>query len=79
MKLSAVALALVIVIASSALSDDAADAKAEASARIDAAKPQLARGGYFDAIANLKKAVEADPTSVDAAVLLAGAYRDTGE
>lgn len=55
------------------------DAKVEAAACIDTAKPQLSRGGYFDAIANLKKALAAEPANLDAALLLAGAYRDTGE
>jgi tetratricopeptide (TPR) repeat protein len=73
------AVALLVVVASHVRADDAADAKAEAVSRIETAKPQLARGGYFDAIANLKKALAADPSSLDAALLLAGAYRDTGE
>ncbi len=55
------------------------EAKAEAAARVETAKPQLVRGGYFDAIANLKKALAADSANVEAALLLAGAYRDTGE
>ncbi len=77
---TAAALAFLLVAAStSARADDTADAKAEAAARIDSAKPKLARGGYFDAVADLKKAVAADPTNVEAATLLAGAWRDTGE
>src|SRR6188768_3516729 len=70
---------IVCAFLTSGRADEAADAKAEAVSRIETAKPQLARGGYFDAIANLKKAIAADPTSLDAALLLAGAYRDTGE
>lgn len=54
------------------------EAKAEAAARVETARPQLARGGWFDAIANLKKALAVDPANEDAALLLAGAYRDTG-
>ena len=73
------AAALLVLLASNAFAADDADAKAEAAARVETAKPMLARGGWFDAIANLKKAVEADPTNVEAALLLAGAYRDTGE
>jgi tetratricopeptide (TPR) repeat protein len=76
---AALAFALVFVSASPSRADDAADLKAESAARVESAKSKLARGGYFDAIADLKKAVEADPTNVDAAMLLAGAYRDTGE
>jgi tetratricopeptide (TPR) repeat protein len=76
---SAAALALVVLLASSTRADDASDLKAEAAARVESAKPKLARGGWFDAIADLKKAVEADPTNIEAATLLAGAYRDTGE
>src|SRR5262245_1339615 len=72
---AAVALA---VLAAAALADEP-DAKAEAAARVETAKPQLARGGWFDAIANLKKALEADPSNAEASLLLAGAYRDTGE
>ena len=56
-----------------------ADAKAEAASLVDTAKPLLERGGYFDAISNLKKALAADPRNAEAALLLAGAYRDTGE
>lgn len=75
-------LAFVLVVAASFAAGARAadeDPKAEAASRIDTAKPQLARGGYFDAILNLKKALAADPASIDAALLLAGAYRDTGE
>src|ERR1700733_3741683 len=64
-------IALCLALAGQARTDDAADRKAEAASLVDLAKPQLARGGYFDAGANLKNA--------DAAMLLAGAYRDTGE
>jgi tetratricopeptide (TPR) repeat protein len=78
MRLLAVSILLLSLVAGGVAADDP-DAKAEASSRVDTARSQLARGGYFDAIANLKKAVEADPTNVDAAMLLAGAYRDTGE
>ena len=72
------AAALLLLLASHGLAADD-EAKAEAAARVETAKPQLARGGWFDAIANLKKAVEADPSNEEAALLLAGAYRDTGE
>jgi len=75
----AAALAIVFGISLAVRADDAADAKAEATARVESAKPKLARGGYFDAIADLKKAVAADASNLDAAMLLAGAYRDTGE
>jgi tetratricopeptide (TPR) repeat protein len=71
--------AFLALIASNAFAADDVDVKAEAAARVETAKPQLARGGWFDAIANLKKAVEVDPSNVEAALLLAGAYRDTGE
>jgi tetratricopeptide (TPR) repeat protein len=73
-----VAGSLLVLLASGGVADDP-DAKAEAASLVDLAKPQVARGGYFDAVSNLKKAVAADPTNEDAALLLAGAYRDTGE
>jgi tetratricopeptide (TPR) repeat protein len=68
-----------LLLAATAFAADDPELKAEAAARVDTAKPQLARGGWFDAIANLEKAVAADPSNVEAALLLAGAYRDTGE
>lgn len=72
------ALCLAALPAAAAFPEDD-EAKAEAAARVETAKPLLARGGYFDAIANLKKAVAADPANAEAAILLACAYRDTGE
>lgn len=73
------AAALVVLLVGNAFAADDTDAKAEAVSRVETAKPQLARGGWFDAIGNLKKALEADPSNSEAAILLAGAYRDTGE
>src|SRR5687767_2072779 len=55
------------------------DAKPEAASRIDMAKSQLASGRYNDAITNLKKALAAEPANLGTAMLLSGAYRDTGE
>jgi tetratricopeptide (TPR) repeat protein len=72
------AAAFVLLLVPAAFAADDADAKAEAASRVETAKPQLARGGWFDAIANLKKALEVDPANTEAALLLAGAYRDTG-
>src|SRR5262245_21141072 len=79
MKRPALALALLCAAAPAASLADEAEDKAAATAYVETAKPQLARGGWFDAIANLRKAVAADPSNVEAAMLLAGAYRDTGE
>src|SRR5437773_3674296 len=77
MRTSLAAAALSILALTASAQDQ--DQKAEAASRVELAKPQLARGAYFDAIANLKKAAEADPGNLEAAMLLASARRDTGE
>ncbi len=55
------------------------DPIAEARERVDVARPLMERGSYSDASRQLKRALEADPTNVDAALLLAEAYRQTGK
>ena len=50
---AALAFVLVALTSSAARSDEAADRKSEAAARVDSAKSKLARGGYFDAVADL--------------------------
>src|SRR5262245_47090772 len=79
MRRTAAALVVLAALAASLRAQDATDAKADAAARVETARPQLARGSYFDAIANLKKAVAADPSNVEAGVLLGRALHDTGE
>ena len=46
---------------------------------VELARPNLARGGYADALRSLRQAREADPANADAAILMAGALRDTGK
>lgn len=73
------AVALLVCASAAARAEDPIDLKAESASRVEAAKPLLVHGNYFDAVANLRKAVEADPTNGEAVLLLAGVLHDTGE
>jgi len=64
---------------STLLAQEDEDPDAEARERVEVARPLMEKGSYGDARRQLQRAVKADPTNVDAALLLAEAYRQTGK